>query len=147
MTHPRLALWIVWAVLLVPTVLSAAIPYAVALPAERWHAGEAAVANFVAALFALAAAVGTFAIRESLAQRHVRSGALDPITPEGFARLRTALLLMWALCAGIAAIGLAIAVLSATPSQAVPYALGAAALLFLHRPHEPFFAPPTPTAV
>jgi len=141
-THWRRVLWIVWAALLASLALYVALPQLAAPPAERWNAGEAAVANFVAALFALAAAVGTFSIRETLARRHLRSGALDPATPAGFARLRTALLLMWALCDGIGGIGLAIALLSGTPSQAVPYALGAAALLLLHRPHAAFFAPP-----
>jgi len=133
-------LWIVWAALLASIALYVAIPSLVPPRAEPWYAAKTAVAGFVAGIFSLALAVGTFAIRESLARRHLRSGAIDPDTAEGFGRLRTALLLMWALCDAIAVIGLLIAVLAGSPALVLPYAIGAAALLFLHRPQPAFFA-------
>jgi len=138
----RRSLWIVWAALLVSVAIYVLIPQIVP-PSTRipWHAGKTAVAGFVGGIFALALAVGTFAIRETLALRHLRSGAIDPATPEGFARLRTVLVIMWALCDGIALVGLVIALLAGSPGLVVPYAIGAAVLLFLHRPHDSYFAP------
>lgn len=130
----RRILWTIWAAFLASLALYAVIPRFVPPPAEAWNAGESAVAGFVTAIFALAAAVGTFAIRESLVRRHVRSGALDPASAGGRSRIRNAFLVAWALCDGIGVLGLGLALASGDPTYLVPYLTGGAALLALHRP-------------
>jgi len=95
---------------------------------------SAAVVPLAKRIFALAATVGTFAIRESLARRNLRSGAIDLATEGGRSRLRTAFLGAWALCDGIGALGLGLALASGDARVVTPYVLGAAVLFVLHRP-------------
>lgn len=134
MGNERRILWIIWAALFASLAVYAVIPRFVPPRAEAWHAGQTAVASFVTAIFALAAAVGTFAIRESYVRRPHRSGELDLASESGRSRVRTAFVLAWALCDGIGVLGLGLALASGDRSHAVPYLLGAAALFALHRP-------------
>jgi hypothetical protein len=127
-------LWTIWAVLFATLALYFAIPRFLPPRPQTWNAGETAVASLVTALFALAASVGTFAIRESLARRHLRSGAIDLGTEGGRSRLRSAFLGAWALCDGIGVLGLGLALASGDATLVTPYIVGAAALFVLHRP-------------
>lgn len=140
-------LWAIWGAMFATLALYVAVPTLVPPRATPWHAGQTAVGAFVAGIFALAAAVGTFAIRESLALRHIRSGALDPTTPQGHGRVRVALVAMWALCDFVAILGLVLAIASSQPRLVLPYVAGAAALFVLHRPHDRYFQRPSPGAV
>ena len=98
------------------------------------------VAGFVLALLSLIAGVGTFTLRESLALREIRSGALDPSTPAGFARVRGMLVVLWTLCLVIGLLGCGLAYGAASPRAAWPYVLAAAVLLVLHAPRRWLFA-------
>jgi hypothetical protein len=137
-TSERRVLWILWAAMLAWLAVALALPLRLPLP-DPWNAGEAAVAIFVLSILALVAGVGSFAIRESLALRDLRSGALDPGTPAGFAQLRRALLVLWALCDAIGILGFLAAFGSASPRVALPYTAGAALLLLLHAPRAWLF--------
>lgn len=127
-------LWLLWAALFASLAVYALVPSFVPPRAATWHAGQTAVAGFVTAIFALAAAVGTFALRESYVRRPHRSGVLDPTSESGRSRVRTGFVLAWALCDGVGVLGLGLALASGDRTLAVPYLLGAAALFVLHRP-------------
>jgi hypothetical protein len=142
----RNVLWAVWAAMFASLALYVWLPTVVPPRAIPWRADQTAVATFVVAIFAIAAAVGTFAIRESLALRQMRSGQLDPTTPEGHARIRVALLVMWALCDAIAILGLVLAIASSRPQLVVPYAVAAAVFFVLHHPNARYFERPRAVA-
>lgn len=114
--------------------------------AAPWRADQTAVAAFVVAIFATAAGVATFAIRESLALRPLRSGGLDLSTAEGRARIRNALLVTWLLCDLIGVFGLVLAIASSRPGLAVPYAIAAAVFFVIHHPHPRYFEASRATA-
>ena len=92
------------------------------------------------ALLALVAGVGTFTLRESLALREIRSGALDPNTPAGFARVRGMLIVLWTLCLVIGLLGCVLAYGADSPRASWPYVFAAAVLLVLHAPRRWLFA-------
>jgi hypothetical protein len=91
--------------------------------------------------------VGTFTLREALALRDLRTGALDPESAAGFVRLRQALLVLWALCLLIGLFGVGLAWASGSARAAWPYAAAAAILLVIHAPRRGLFAPAVPTRV
>jgi hypothetical protein len=138
-TQQRLTLWIVWAALFAALALVLALPLWIAPRPEPWNASQVAVANFVLSILALVGGIGSFAIREALALRDLRSGELDPTTPSGFAQLRRALFVLWTLCLGIGMLGFVPAHGAAQPSLALPYLAGAALLFFLHAPRAGLF--------
>ena len=89
MRGTRGSLWALWALFLGALGLELVFAERLALLRPRvWHDAQAGVWGFVLSLFAIAIAVWTFALRESLAMRDVRTGALDPQTPAGFSRIR-----------------------------------------------------------
>jgi hypothetical protein len=135
-------LWLLWATFLGLLALELLIPYLVPNRPDPWYAAQTAVAGFVLALFSLTAGVGTFALRETLVLRKIRRGAIDPLTPSGFARVRTTLLGLWALCLLIGLFGSVLAYAAASPRAAWPYVAGAAVLLVLHAPRQWLFASP-----
>lgn len=138
----RWTLWLIWGVMLATIALYAALPALLPSRTPVWYAAQAAVIRFVLALFSLAAGVGTFALRESLVMRGLRAGALDPATPEGFARVRITLIMLWALCEVIALFGLFVALGSGNAALAAPFFLGGATLLAFHAPHAAWFTRP-----
>jgi len=142
MTESRRTLWLLWALFLASLALSLALPRILPSRLHPWHPAQAAVAGFVMALLSLAAAVGTFSLRESWVLRDIRAGALDPRTPAGFASVRRMLLALWTLCLVIGLLGSVVAYGSALPDAAWPYVLAATALLVLHAPRGWLFTTP-----
>jgi hypothetical protein len=137
----RSGLWIVWAALFALLPLDAVALFVLApARADSWYAAEASVVQFVLGLLALTAGVGTFALRETLALRELRSGTLDPSTARGFAQIRRMLVALWSLCLAVAALGNVLAWGSARPLSAMPFLLASAALLLLHAPRGWLFA-------
>ena len=134
MSASQRSLWLIWAVFAGALVFELVI--AGRLPARDvpWHAAQAAVAQFVLALIALAIGVWTFALRESLALRDLRAGRLLPESAEGAARLRGMWLVLWGLTLVIGALGCVLAWGSASQRAALPYVLGAAVLIAIHAP-------------
>lgn len=145
MENRRWTLWLIWGVMLATIALYAALPALLPARAPLWYEAQAAVVRFVLALLSLAAGVGTFALRETLVMRGLRTGALDPTTPQGFARVRVTLVMLWALCEVIALFGLFVALGSGTPSRGWPFFAGGAALLVFHAPHAAWFTRPADT--
>lgn len=135
----RSSLWILWSVLLSLLALDVALARMLPPRAIPWHDAQTAVVGFVLTLASLAAAVGSFALRESLALRDLRSGALDPTSATGFGRLRFMLFVLWGLAALVGVFGLILAWGSGDPRRVWPYVVGAAALLLLHAPWNRLF--------
>lgn len=135
MAGSRSALWTLWAVIVALLALDA-VAIAGVLPtrADVWYEAEASVAQLVLGLLALVAGVGSFALRETLVLRDLRSGALDPNTESGFRRVRRMLFALWSLSLVIAALGNVLAWGSAKPLAALPFLIGAAVLLAVHAP-------------
>ena len=133
------ALWILWA--LFAALLGFELNFAYAVPARvnPWYDAQVSVAGFVLALLSILAAVGTFTLRETLAMREVRSGALDPRAGAGLTRMRRMLLVLWTLSLVIGGMGDLLAWGAASPRAALPYLIGAAALLALHAPRSWLF--------
>ena len=141
----RRALWGWWAAFFVLLLLGLAIPGIAPSRQEPWYDAQKSVAGFVLTLLSLVAGVGTFTLRESLVQRDLRRGTLDPGTPAGFARVRAGLLALWTLCLVIGLMGCALAYGAGVPRAAWPYAFAAGVLLVFHAPRSRLFA--TPPAV
>jgi hypothetical protein len=131
--------WLSWAALFATLALWPALPRFVAPPREPWNAAETAVAGFVLALLALAAAIGTFALREALVQRELDEGRLDPTTPAGRAAVHARLVSLWLLCAAIGACGGILLHYSLLSAAGWPYLAGAALLFVLHAPSARLF--------
>jgi hypothetical protein len=142
MENERRILWLVWAAMLACLGLYLAIPLLVPPRPEPWYDAQTSVAQFVAALLSMAAAVGSFSLRESLVLRELRRGTLDPTSPIGFVIVRRALVVLWALCEVIALLGLGVALGSGRPPLAWLYTALAAVLLVIHAPRAWYFARP-----
>lgn len=140
MTGSRGALWGLWAGFVVLLGLELAFAYFAPSREHPWYDAQKSVAGFVTALLALVAGVGTFTLRESLALREIRSGALDPGTAAGFARVRGMLMVLWTLCLVIGLLGCVLAYGADSARAALPYILAAAALLVFHAPLRWLFA-------
>jgi hypothetical protein len=143
MAGSRSTLWMLWAAIVALLVLDA-LALARVLPtrADVWYEAEASVAQLVLGLLALVAGVGSFALRETLVLRDLRSGALDPNTASGFRRVQRMLVALWSLSLVIAAFGNVLAWGSARPMAAAPFLIGAAVLLVVHAPRGWLFARP-----
>ena len=145
MSGSRATLWGLWsfavALLGLELYLAERLAAAQTFP---WAEATVGVAGFVLGVISVALGVWTFALREGLALRVVRSGALDPSTPGGFFRLRRMLLALWTLCVVIGALGEVVAWGSGSARMAWPYIGGAGALLLLHAPRQWVFSPPVP---
>jgi crotonobetainyl-CoA:carnitine CoA-transferase CaiB-like acyl-CoA transferase len=88
---------------------------------------------------ALGAAVASFMAKRwwtnSLrAAVRVEAGAGVGVGGDAWARLRAGCLITWAISEAVAIIGLVAALLARRPAGAVPLAIAAALLLYLHRP-------------
>ena len=147
MSGSRATLWGLWAFAV--ALLGLELVLAERLAASQtypWADATTGVAGFVLGVISVALGVWTFALREGLALRDVRSGALDPSTPEGLVRLRRMLVALWTLCVVIGLLGEVVAWGSGSARMAWPYVAGAAALLLLHAPRQWVFSPPAPAA-
>jgi len=114
---------------------SAVVPFLAGPDDPWWPDARTTVLTFALTLLAMVAGVGSLALRETLV-RSVASGTLDPRSPEGAAQLSSVLLRAWALCVVVALLGVFVAWVSAEPSRAWPYGVGAAALLLFHAPRR-----------
>jgi hypothetical protein len=114
----------------------AAFPFLAGPDEAWWPDARASVLTFALTLLAMVAGVGSLALRETLV-RSLASGALDPRSAEGEARVGSVLLRAWGLCLVVALLGVCVAWVSAEPRRALAYDVGAAALLLFHAPHRP----------
>jgi len=147
MAGSRTTLWMLWAAIFALLALDAiALMRFLPVRAHPWYDAQTSVALLVLGLLALVAGVGTFALRESLVLRDLRSGALDPSTARGFARIQRTLVALWLLCLLIGLFGDVLAWGAAKPIVAAPFLIGAAVLLMLHAPRRWLFARAAGTA-
>jgi len=135
---PRESLWGGWLVALAAVVVVAALPFLVGPTVAAWSNERALVFTFVLTIFALVCVVGSLAERETLV-RGVFGGALDPRSSEGAAAVRRTMRRTWLLCIFVAVLGGIGAWFSARPTRAVPFVLGALALLGFHAPRKSTF--------
>jgi hypothetical protein len=136
---PRASLWILWTLLFSVLALDVALARLLPPRAVPWYDAQTGVVGFVLTLASLALAVGSFALRESLALRDLRSGVLDPASAAGFGRLRFMLFVLWGLADLVGAFGVVMAWGSADPRLVWPYVIGAACLFVLHAPRTRLF--------
>ena len=137
----RTTLWILWAAIVALLALDAiALTGFLPVRVHPWYDAQTSVALLVLGLLALVAGVGTFALRESLVLRDLRSGTLDPNTASGFARIQRTLVALWSLCLVIGLLGNVLAWGAAKPIVAAPFLLAAAVLLVVHAPRGWLFA-------
>jgi hypothetical protein len=132
------SLWLLWGALFATLFGWLAMPWWVPHRADPWHDAQTAVAGFVLAIFALVGGWATLAVRESLVDRELREGRIDPDAPAGRAQLRLRLLALWALCAAVGSLGAPISYYSDRPETAWPYLAGAAVLFLIHAPRAGF---------
>jgi hypothetical protein len=134
MTGARGPLWGIWAGLAGTLAIWPALPELIGHRADPWYAAQSAVAGFVLALLSLAAALGSFALREALVFRDVRERRLDPSTPAGRDALRLRLVALWLLCAVIGSLGGIMIWYSDRLALGLPYLAGSAVLFVVHAP-------------
>lgn len=134
MQQGRASLWLIWAALAGTLALWPALPAWIGHRADPWYAAQSAVAGFVMALLALAAGLGSFALREALVLRDARERRFDPTTEAGRSALRLRLAALWALCALVGVLGGIMIWGSDRVGLGLPYLAGAAALFVLHAP-------------
>jgi hypothetical protein len=143
----RTTLWLLWAAIVALLALDAiAVTRFLPVRAHPWYDAQTSVALLVLGLLALVAGVGTFALRESLVLRDLRSGTLDPNTASGFARIQRTLVALWSLCLVIGLFGNVLAWGAATPIVAAPFLIAAVVLLVVHAPRGWLFARAAGTA-
>jgi hypothetical protein len=121
--------------------LSVAIPFSVGPLTTPYSDAGISVLAFVLSLFAMTAAVGSLASRESLV-RAIASGAVDPNAAQDFTRTWHTLLWTWALCLVVGGLGTILAWSAAKTTLAWPYWVAAATLLAFHAPRAAIFAGP-----
>ena len=137
----RTTLWILWAAIVALLALDAiALTRFLPVRAHPWYDAQTSVALLVLGLLALVAGVGTFALRESLVLRDLRSGTLDPNTASGFARIQRTFVALWSLCLVIGLFGNVLAWGAAKAIVAAPFLTAAAVLLLVHAPRGWLFA-------
>ena len=117
-------------------VLAAAALPALAGPDEpRWSHERTSVFTFALTLVAMVSGIASLALRETLV-RAIERGQVDASTPAGAAYARAMLGRAWALCGAVGLLGAFVAWVAATPAFALPYAVGASALLCFEAPRR-----------
>jgi F0F1-type ATP synthase membrane subunit c/vacuolar-type H+-ATPase subunit K len=112
------------------------------VPAQE-GAGEIADLLFpVFALISLGVGGGTVYYRRIALANPIRSGALDPTTPEGRQRAFQPFIINLVLSESVGIYGLVLAFLSGNPMFAVGFGVFGLLLLYLHRPTAPDLQPP-----
>lgn len=121
---------IIWRALLGSLGLYAALPWFL-----RSGAREESVDALLLILIAVAVVTGvaTFAVRELLLVRPIRSGALRVDTDTGLARVTQISVVLWALCESVGLYGLVLYQLSGEPRYLYLFLMASAGLFFAHR--------------
>ena len=109
-------------------------------PEPRWSRDRTVVFTFALTLVAMVSGIGSLALRETLV-RGIERGQVDAATPEGRGYAQAMLGRAWALCGAVGVLGALVAWLAATPAFALPYAVGATALLLFEAPRRSALEP------
>ena len=125
--------WLLWSAMAVLLAALVAALFVLGPSASPYSDAGVSVLAFVHSLFAMTAAVGSLASRESLV-RAIAAGAIDPRTPGDRARTLRTLFGAWTLCVVVGALGTMLGWAAANPQFALPYWVAAATLLAFHAP-------------
>ena len=125
--------WLLWSAMAMLLAALVAALFVIGPSTARYDDAGVSVLAFVLSLFAMTAAVGSLASRESLV-RAIAAGAIDPRTPRDRSRTLRTLLGTWTLCIVVGALGSMLGWAAAKPQFALPYWVSAATLLAFHAP-------------
>ena len=135
-----------WSVLLRSQVIFLVVPFI--LPAGS--ASDLTTVRTLSLVFAgvsVVVAVGTLVYRRRALVAPIQAGQLDPNTTAGVAKAFSPFIVNLVLTESIAICGLVLALLSHQVGWALPFAAGAFALMYVHRPGSPEFLPPPAAGV
>jgi hypothetical protein len=121
----------VWRALLGSLALYAALPWFLR-PEPRVESVGAMLLGLTA--ISLVTAIATFAVRELLLNRPIRSGELRVDTDAGRNRLMQLYVVLWALCESVGVYGLVLYMLSGEARYLYLFLMASAGLFFAHRP-------------
>jgi hypothetical protein len=138
--HPTLR--VLWLALLASQVIYLVVPYVAEVAGRRPDPGVLNTLTLILAGISLATGAGTIVYRRRALVDPIQAGRLDPDSPDGAAKAFSPIILNLVLTESIAIYGLVLALLSGSPSRAVPFALGAFVLMWVHRPTAPGLTPP-----
>jgi hypothetical protein len=125
--------WLLWSAMALLLAALVAALFVIGPSATPYTDAGVSVLAFVLSLFAMTAAVGSLASRESLV-RAIAAGAIDPRTPRDRSRTLRTLLGTWTLCVVVGALGSMLGWAAAKTQFALPYWVAAATLLAFHAP-------------
>ena len=142
--HPTLR--ILWIALLASQVIYLVVAFI--LPAgSAADPGTVDTLSFLLGGVAISIAAGTLVYRRRALVAPIQTGRVDPNTPEGFPKVFVPFVLNLVLSESIAIYGLVLVLLSHDPLRALPFAIGAFVLMYLHRPMAPDLVPPSTAGV
>jgi F0F1-type ATP synthase membrane subunit c/vacuolar-type H+-ATPase subunit K len=144
-THPTFR--ILWFTLLASQVIYLVVPWVVTLQGPAPDPAFVQRFAWILGGISVVTAAGTLVYRRRALVAPIQAGQLDPDSPEGMARAFTPFILNLVLTESIAIYGLVLAFLSRSPLLALPFALCAFILMFLHRPTAADLTPPSAAGV
>lgn len=121
----------VWRALLGSLVLYAALPWFLR-PEPRLESAAAMLLGLTA--ISAVTGVATFAVRELLLNRPIRSGELRVDTDAGRSRLMQLCIVLWGLCESVGVCGIVLYMLSGEARYLYLFLMASAGLFFAHRP-------------
>jgi hypothetical protein len=101
-----------------------------------------ALLTAIVTFLSIAVGAGSLIFRRLALSNPIRSGTLDPATPEGLQRAALPFTLNLVLSESVGIYGLVLAFLSGTPIYSIAFSGAALVLMFLHRPTAPDLVPP-----
>jgi hypothetical protein len=130
-------LYIMWIAFLLAVGLYAPVPYLLIREGADDAAALPVAARSGLYFAALGAAVSSLAAKRwwtNSLLAVVRSEVPTPVKADVWMRLRAGCVVTWALSEAVALLGFALAMIARRPADGVPFAAGAALLLYLQRP-------------
>lgn len=131
---------LLWWAFVVSLLVYVGVAHVARIPGERTAPLDLLVPAL--ALVSLGEALASLLYRRYALSGPIRSGRLDPSTPEGARRAFQPFVVNLALSESVGIYGLVLAFLSGDPVYAVAFSAAALVLLYLHRPTAPDLAPP-----
>ncbi len=131
---------ILWWSLVATLPLYVAVAFLAPLPGSPDASADVLLA--VLAVVSVGMGIGTLVYRRRMLSGPIQRGELDPTTPKGQQKALPHFILNLVLSESVGIYGLVLAFLSGRSVYAVPFAVGALALMCLHRPTAPDLVPP-----
>ena len=140
--HPTLR--VLWLVLLGSQVIYLVLPFVLQPAGQPSDPSFVRTVSLALGSVSAVVGVGTIVYRRRALVAPIQAGHLDPNTTEGLAKVFRPFVLNLVLTESIAIYGLFLALLSQGPRPALPFAIAAFVLMYLHRPMAPDLSPPSP---